>query len=243
MQVNMYLYPYCDKWFRGGNIWLYSDPHFGDEEMKYIRKNYIGDEEQIKRINSKVGKNDTIIFLGDIGDVECIKKIRGYKILVKGNHDDKGDSYYQRVRNEVKCFSTEPKEVQTEIAKCVADVNLFDKLDEVVKKYTTVKIEDNRLFDEVYDGPIMINNKIMLSHEPLVLPPCFFNIHGHDHSDGFALKYGDDLHLNVCAELIDYTPISLLSMLKNGAFSKVQDIHRITIDTATERKRKRSEKN
>lgn len=90
------LYDIFKHWYKGGRIFLYSDPHFADEEMKRLRKNYISDEEQIKRINKLVGKNDTIIFLGDIGDVECVKKIRGYKVLIMGNHD-KGASNYKRV--------------------------------------------------------------------------------------------------------------------------------------------------
>lgn len=84
---------FAQRWYRGGSIWFYSDPHFSDEEMKYIRKNYIGDDEQVKRINSKIGKNDTIIFLGDIGDTTFIKKIRGYKVLVMGNHDAGASNY------------------------------------------------------------------------------------------------------------------------------------------------------
>ena len=69
--MNINLYPCFKHWLstegnKNNAIWFYSDPHFADTEMPYIRKNYIGDEEQVKRINSKVGKNDTIIFLGDI---------------------------------------------------------------------------------------------------------------------------------------------------------------------------------
>lgn len=94
------LYNIFKHWYHGGAIYIYSDPHFADEEMKYIRKNYIGDAEQIKRIKSKVGKNDTIIFLGDIGDVSLIKQIRGYKVLIKGNHD-LGDTIYDEYFDEV----------------------------------------------------------------------------------------------------------------------------------------------
>ena len=85
--ITDHLYPAFHNWYKGGNIWIYSDPHFNDDEMKYLRKNYIGDDEQVKRINSKVGKKDTIIFLGDIGDPSYISKVRGYKILIAGNHD------------------------------------------------------------------------------------------------------------------------------------------------------------
>ena len=78
----------------------------------------------------------------------------------------------------------------------------------------------------------MISDKVMLSHEPLRLPDnCIFNIHGHDHSNWF----NQPNHLNVCAEWIDYTPVSLLEMFKTGAFKGVDNIHRITIDKATER--------
>lgn len=84
---------FAARWYHGGSVWFYSDPHFADEEMKHLRKNYIGDEEQVKRINSQIGKNDTIIFLGDIGDVTFIKKIRGYKVLIKGNHDAGATNY------------------------------------------------------------------------------------------------------------------------------------------------------
>ena len=196
------LYDRFANWFRGGNIWLYSDPHFGDTEMQYIRKDYIGDDEQVKNINAKVGKNDTIIFLGDIGDVSFIKKIRGYKVLIMGNHDS-GASNYKRGLETI-FVNNMPQEV------------------------------DNHLFDEVYEGPLFINDKVLLSHEPLsITPHCIFNIHGHDHS---GLCGEEGYGYNVCAEWINYSPVSLLSMLKGGFFSKVDNIHRFTIDKATERK-------
>ena len=64
-----HLYDKFKNWYdNNATIYLYSDPHFSDHEMPWIRTNYISDEEQVMRINSKVGKNDTIIFLGDIGN-------------------------------------------------------------------------------------------------------------------------------------------------------------------------------
>jgi len=246
------LYDKFSNWFRGGNIWLYSDPHFGDEEMKYIRKNYIGDEEQVKRINSKVGKNDTIIFLGDIGDVEYIKKIRGYKVLIMGNHDG-GASNYKRVIEEKETFNS--AEITAEDLDKVQELGFGfvhepEKLKELgLDKYFHKVVNDNHLFDEVYEGPVFINDKVVLSHEPFPMARlntrdekgyckdayCFYNIHGHDHSNTLQ-KFPDDPFMNVCAEWIDYTPVSLLSMLKKGAFSKIDNIHRFTIDKATAKK-------
>ena len=96
------LYDIFEKAWKKTNsssIWLYSDPHFGEVDLFQIRGD-MTPEEQVKRINSKVGKYDTIIFLGDIGDVEYIKKIRGYKVLIKGNHD-KGLTNYSQIFDEV----------------------------------------------------------------------------------------------------------------------------------------------
>lgn len=171
-------------------VWIYSDPHFGDEELAAGIPNRPSDEEQIKKINSKVGRKDTLIILGDVGDVECAKQLRGYKVLICGNHDA-GKTIYQEV------------------------------------------------FNEVYSGPLMIGEKLFLSHEPVHMPFAM-NIHGHDHTISGDNK--DWSHLNVCSDVIDYTPINLNQLLKNGLTSKVESIHRQTIDDATKRKKKRNKK-
>jgi calcineurin-like phosphoesterase family protein len=176
------LYPPFRRWTEKGTLWIYSDPHFSDPEMPELRENYVCDEEQVRRINSKVGKHDTIIFLGDIGNKEIIRKIRGYKVLIMGNHDSGATNYTD-------------------------------------------------IFDEVYEGPLFIAEKLVLSHEPVELPFAF-NIHGHEHR--YILR---DRHLNVCAEHIDYTPVNLDKEIKQGLLSKTASIHRMTIDRATERKK------
>lgn len=200
------LYDIFRHWYRTDGvhenaIWILSDPHFNDGEMMYLRKNYIGDDEQVKRINSKIGKKDTVIFLGDIGDISFIKKIRGYKVLIMGNHD-RGVEYYKR-------------KVEYEDGKIVSD---------------------NHLFDEVYEGPLIIGPKIILSHEPIA-SRYMLNIHGHDHSDWFR---SDHPHVNLCVELIDYYPVCLKNIIESGILKEFDDIHRVTIDTATKRKADRS---
>ena len=63
------------------------------------------------------------------------------------------------------------------------------------------------LFDEIYDGPLLIAEKILLSHEPVYGLPWCLNIHGHG------------------------------KLIKGGILSDISSIHRITIDQATEEKK------
>ena len=180
------LYTIFNHWHHEGTVWLYSDPHFNtDEDLKIAFPNRPTAKEQIKLINSKVGKKDHLILLGDIGDITCAAALRGHKVLIMGNHD-KG-----------------------------------------LNNYTTV-------FEEVYDGPLMISNKIILSHEPLDINWAF-NIHGHTHTI-IQDKIG---HLCVCSDVINYTPINFNQFVKSGRLKEITPIHRSTIDKATIRKQKR----
>lgn len=182
------LYKPFQKWSEVGTIWIYSDPHFGDKELAAGVKGRPTAEEQVKMINTKVGRKDTLIILGDIGDIEYAKKLRGYKVLICGNHDV-GHTKYAEV------------------------------------------------FDEIYAGPVFIADRLVLSHEPIMLDFAF-NIHGHNHSSVIQ----DGKHLNVCSDMIGYTPINFNQFVKSGALAKVPSIHRVTIDGATERKQKRLKK-
>ena len=229
------LYSPFRKWTERGTLWVYSDPHFSDPDMVELRKNYIGDDEQIARINSKVGKNDTIIFLGDIGNEEMIRKIRGYKVLIMGNHD-KGASKYKRKQAMI-AFDKD-KHTKAEVYDIVYQehpgwkIDIYESYDVSRAPYEFwLAVADNCLFDEVYEGPLFIAEKLILSHEPIALHYAF-NIHGHDHS-GWHIGLH---HLNVCAEHIDYTPVNVGRLIKKGLLSKVDSIHRITIDRAVEKK-------
>lgn len=229
------LYPPFRKWTEKGTLWIYSDPHFSDPEMVHLRKNYIGDDEQIARINSKVGKNDTIIFLGDIGNEETIRKIRGYKVLIMGNHDKGASKYKRRVTRNIFDRDRYTKEDAYNIISQTYPgwkVDIYAGYDVSRYPYEIWEVAaDNCLFDEVYEGPLFIAEKLVLSHEPIDLPFAF-NIHGHDHSNW----HKGDNHLNVCAEHIEYTPVNVNRLFKNGFMRKVESIHRMTIDRADEKK-------
>ena len=178
---------FMNRWSQFQTAHVISDLHFNEDDLKQGISKRPVDDVLVRLINSKVGRKDILFILGDCGDLEYVKQLRGYKVLIMGNHD---------------CGATKYKEV----------------------------------FDEVYEGALIIGEKLILSHEPVDIPWAF-NIHGHDHK-GHKRKG----HLNVCADVINYIPINLNQFLKSGPTAQVYTIHRETIDNATERKRKRGGK-
>ena len=197
------LYDCFKHWSKAGSVYIYSDPHFGDaEHFKLLKANNNVpegvntveelDELQISNINRVCHKNDTLILLGDVGNIELIKRLKaGYKVLLTGNHD-RGASFY--------------------------------------KDY----------FDEVYTGPLMISDKIILSHEPIVPCPSYLvNLHGHIHDRPFIYTFDGRSYHNFCAEALCYEPVSLGDMIKHSLLSGVDDIHRVAVDRAIDRKNKR----
>ena len=230
------LYDCFQHWGEKNAVWIISDTHFGDKDIQKAFPNRPSDEELIKNINQKVGKNGTLLLLGDVGDIECARQLKGYKVLLLGNHDS-GRSNYER------------KFVQKVYDKdnYTRDEAIADMQKEYPNWYCWVTEEysfhspferwiihaDNCLFDEVYEGALIVGEKLLLSHEPVDIPWAF-NIHGHDHAG--TKRKG---HLNICADAIGYTPINFNQFLKSGASSKIQTTHRETIDKATERKKKR----
>ena len=94
------LYDIFAHWHKRGTVWIYSDTHFNDKDLAAGVKSRPSAEEHLKLINSKVGKKDTLILLGDVGDIEIARRLKGYKILIAGNHDA-GMSNYKDVFDEV----------------------------------------------------------------------------------------------------------------------------------------------
>ncbi len=97
-------------------------------------------------------------------------------------------------------------------------------------------------FDEVYTGPLFIADRIILSHEPIYgLEKFALNIHGHEHN-GAMVKYFTEnekmrvSHVNLAADVTQWEPCSLATLIKQGFLSDIPNYHRITIDRATEKK-------
>ena len=243
------LYKTFQDWSAKGSVWVYSDPHFDDSDCKIMDPNWITPEEQVKKINDKVKKGDTLILLGDIGNPEYIKRIKaGYKILISGNHDVGLTNYKKTVTHEIKeifaeCVDEEKYEIDVAIERKSFHKYLYEKY-----PYAKINIQeryefhspfhffdatiDNNLFDEVYGRPLFISDKILLSHEPIDIP-FGLNIHGHVH-DGLGGLSKDNSKYNVCSNCINYEPQNLSEIIKSGCLKNRDTIHRLTIDKASE---------
>ena len=86
-------------------IYLISDTHFNHKNIIIYENRPFSsitemNDEMIKRWNSVIKPEDTIIHLGDVGlgNVSDLKQIipslNGHKILIRGNHDSKSKNFY-----------------------------------------------------------------------------------------------------------------------------------------------------
>ena len=85
------LYKPFQHWSEGGSVYILSDTHFEDANCSLIDPNWIEPKEQVEIINRIVGKGDTFVCLGDVGNPKYISMIKARKkILLLGNHDAPG---------------------------------------------------------------------------------------------------------------------------------------------------------
>lgn len=76
-------------------------------------------------------------------------------------------------------------------------------------------------FAEVYNYPVYISSRILLSHHPMPVTDGTLNVHGHLH--GSILDSVN--HLNISAHMIDYKPVSI-NTLQQKAGRLDMDNHR-----------------
>lgn len=92
-----------------------SDTHFGhDRDFIYKSRGFSSieehDEEIIRRWNSVVSEDDTVFHLGDMmlmdndHGIECLKRLNGHIVLLRGNHDShRRISLYEECENVEEC--------------------------------------------------------------------------------------------------------------------------------------------
>jgi calcineurin-like phosphoesterase family protein len=208
--IDSLYYPFR-KWSENAAVWLYSDPHFGDFES-YTFRGLITDKTkeeldkfQVDRINKFVNKNDTIIFLGDIGDPVPLKKIKGHKVLITGNHD-RGAAFYKEYFDEIYtgCLTISDRIILSHepIESCppfLFNIHGHDHNGTAFKEYVF------RDCDAVSSEKMAINALA-------------------------AAKQYKLNRFNVCAEWINYKPIALKDIINSGVLSNIPTIHRDYLD-------------
>lgn len=193
MKLKDSLYAPFKHWAEGGSVYIISDPHFGDGAIygTTIYSNaydIFSNEERAAIINKKLCKNDTLIILGDIGDIEGLKLLKPcYKVLILGNHD--------------------------------AGRNVY-------KEY----------FNEIYNGPLIINEKIILSHEPILIPGMI-NIHGHIHNPESKIELNNYISINCAGNIVSFEKLNLKHLIEAGVLKEVPSIHRLAIERQKEHKK------
>src|ERR1035441_4808376 len=101
------------KEYMSKNTWLTTDLHFSHKGMIELCGRPQDFEKRIVRHWDRLVKpSDTVICLGDIciGDDKAvhekyIQQLPGFKILVKGNHDKKSDTWYESNGWQICCES------------------------------------------------------------------------------------------------------------------------------------------
>lgn len=231
------------EWEKYSDCHLISDTHFDDKELYVGTKNIIraNSDDYVKLINSKAGKNSVLIHLGDVGSIEPVAKLNAaHKILVCGNHDIGYTKYRRQKCKEIFAADKYDKKqilaiMREKYPNC--QIRISDECYSFHSPFIFYEaIADNRLFDRVYQGPLIIGEKLILSHEPLGLDWAF-NIHGHVHS--FSAENEKNC-FNICPDATGhFEPIPLKQILEGGYMSKIETVHRSVINKATKRKKKR----
>lgn len=208
--IDSLYYPFR-KWSENAAVWLYSDPHFGDFES-YTFRGLITDKTkeeldnfQVDRINKFVNKNDTIIFLGDIGDPTPLKKIKGHKVLITGNHD-RGAAFYKEYFDEIYtgCLTISDRIILSHepIEGCppfLFNIHGHDHNGTDFKEYA---FKDQRVVTTDSMALVMLA----------------------------AIKRYELNKFNVCAEWINYKPVALKDIINSGVLSNIPTIHRNYLD-------------
>jgi len=229
------LYDKFKPWSATGSVYIISDTHFDDPDCKLMDPDWVTPQEHIDIIKKSVHKNDTLICLGDVGQKSYFSELKCYKVLITGNHDGSPSSYKRIIKEEIydaDKFSS--KELRNKLLKenpfCTVD--LYESFEFNAPFHRWIAKIDNHLFDEIYNGPLFIADRILLSHEPIMGMEKFaWNIHGHDHANTYR-----EAHTNLASNVYGYKVFNLGNAIKEGLLSNTSNYHRIIIDNATAKK-------
>lgn len=189
-----YLFDYCEE-ILNKKIYFISDTHFNHKNIiKYCSRPFKDVEEMnkvlIENWNNTVTDFDTIFHLGDVALTnesemkEIIPKLKGKKILIKGNHDKKSKEFFRSVGFEI--IPDNPLKLDTEKL-ILSHKPLADT--EIPEGYINIH-------GHIHNNPL---HKINPTTNEMEYPKEL---------------YSEKLHINVSVDVIDFKPISLEELLK-----------------------------
>jgi calcineurin-like phosphoesterase family protein len=200
------------------HMYVMSDTHFGHANMirysparcETVRSllgrepttadHRVIDELLVTRWNATVNDDDTILHLGDFTLYPKLvpaltKRLNGRKVLLRGNHDDKGAAFYEALGWRVVAKPQLPP-TSTCIVATINGAKVF---------FSHVPVfQSPGAPDEAATGNNLENLDELFNAER-----CDVNVHGHIH-DRVPL---DARCINVSAEAINYTPVRVGSLI------------------------------
>ncbi len=196
-----------------------SDPHFGHSKIEefepsrgaWREKHSSHEEFLIDNWNSAVTNEDTVLCLGDFSwdaPSKYIQRLNGRKVLVLGNHDNRGDQAYdgmEVIRGIVVIIGGVKMRLESNNPLVSAIIYIKEYEIEVYSHYALFFADD---YDNQRQGLSTINSakkvledtisKLNINNLPII------NIHGHLHSK--QAKHPKVVHINVSMENINFTP-------------------------------------
>jgi len=198
------------------NTFLISDHHFHHKNinkfepirLKVAKKlKYINTEKMmIDKWNSVVGKNDTVLYLGDFAFAYIdgyLKKLNGNKIFIYGNHDKNNLFNYAKV---IKGVLVEGEETIQD-----RELSLFSGLIKTINGKKIMFYHYPLEYEDKYDKQKeRIVKRINKGKEIYNNFNCDLLIHGHVHSNE---QKDIKNHFNVSCESLNFVPIQIKELL------------------------------
>ena len=194
------------------NIWVISDLFLNSKISSLVDENWVDVDKQIEIINKKISDRDLLIVIGDPGDIKYIKEINCSKILITDSRKLCKKLYLNKKYSRYLSFDEEIEYIRAENKEYVLNELLALK-----PQYYNVKVDtinsrvdyDCGMFDEIYDGPLMIRPHIVLSHRPVKISRGL-NVHGDSFYDGESKRVKDNLvWFNVTCNVLNFEPVNL----------------------------------
>lgn len=198
-----------------GNRFVISDTHFGHTNawekfkladgvtpLRPFTSTEEMDEAMVERWNATVSDNDTVYHLGDVviarRNLETVKRLKGRKILIRGNHDlFKDKDYYEAGFESLRgCMVFTGKWIMTHIPIHVESLARF-----------RVNVHGHLHGNQVME----LNPNRAVHMNPETFEPTCVQNNPYDLTKTFPmeeLKRPDPRYMSVCVEQTNFTPIS-----------------------------------